>query len=281
MEFVEPNSPRWLSLDDLPNERWKDIAGYEGLYQISDYGRVKSLARKTNNQYGIEQIMKITPNKKSGYSCLHFSVNGVHCRCLVHILVAKAFVPNPNHKPFVLHKKAVSDGGSNHYSNLYWGTQKENMRDRKNENKYTVSPEQIDNIITRQSKPINQYDLMGNYIKTWNSSVEASRCLNIDPSSILKVCKKHKKSAGGYLWETYVGKINNIQPYLKIKRVYKKPCKPVLQLNKDSSVVKIWDSVKQVNQTLGISEHSIYRVCEKTRKSTGGYKWKYYEDGEI
>lgn len=71
MDYIEPNSERWLNTDDLPGEEWKDIKDFEGLYQISNYGRVKSLSRiktcKSYNQFTTfdtkvvtkERIMKL------------------------------------------------------------------------------------------------------------------------------------------------------------------------------------------------------------------------------
>lgn len=65
---IKSQSTKWLSLEDLPSERWKDIAGYEGLYQISDYGRVKGLKRNI--------ILKEAYNAK-GYAQLCLTKNNV------------------------------------------------------------------------------------------------------------------------------------------------------------------------------------------------------------
>lgn len=278
MEYIDVNSKRWLSLENLPNERWKDIEGYEGFYQISDYGRVKSLKKPNRkNQFVEERIMVIHPNK-NGYSILHFSMNGYHYRKSIHRLVALAFLDNPNNHPFVLHKKAVRDGGSNHYSNLYWGTQKDNMNDRKRENKYIVSTETIEKIIEQSSKPVNQYNLDGSFVRTWKSSVEASKVLNIDDSSIRKVCNGFKKSAGNYQWKTYNGEICNIEPYERTKGKYNFKCKQIVQLKKDGTFVRIWSSVKDIHETLHLRTESIYRVCRGERKTYNGYVWRYYEE---
>ena len=70
-EQIEPNSKRWFDLEDLKNEIWKDIDGFENLYQISNYGRLKSLG-SNNNSTAINKdiIRKTFPNSKNYLSCL-------------------------------------------------------------------------------------------------------------------------------------------------------------------------------------------------------------------
>ena len=200
------------------NEIWKDIPGFENLYQVSNYGRVKSLYKPFNrNQFMYDRIMRIKPNKL-GYSTLHFRCNGKEYRKLLHILVAELFIRNPHNKPFVLHKKALSDGGTNRVDNLYWGTQQDNMNDRYQENKYIVV-ERVRKIASEfHSKPINQYELDGTFIKTWKSAIEAGKQLDIDSSAIRKCCKGLKKSCGGYQWKSYNGSTDNIQPHYTLQK---------------------------------------------------------------
>lgn len=97
-------------------EIWKDIEGFEGLYQVSNYGRVKGL--KTNT------ILK--PNEHTGYLRVQLSKNGKQTNHFIHRLVARTFIPNPENKPEVNHKDA--DKKNNHVENLEWVTSKENSR---------------------------------------------------------------------------------------------------------------------------------------------------------
>ncbi len=110
-------------------ELWKDIKGYEGKYQISSYGRVKSLARITKNNHKIpERILNTTTRlTKDGYC--RVTLIGKKSRThdyRVHRLVAEAFIPNPNNKSTVNH----IDGNkkNNHVDNLEWNTREENMQ---------------------------------------------------------------------------------------------------------------------------------------------------------
>jgi hypothetical protein len=109
-------------------ERWKDVKGYKGLYQISDWGRVKSLARTRIVGYGgaqpmPERILKGTATTR--YHQVFLYKNKVGVPKLVHRLVAEAFISNPKKKREVNHKDG--NGRNNHWTNLEWATRQENF----------------------------------------------------------------------------------------------------------------------------------------------------------
>lgn len=104
--------------DDLPEEIWRDVNGYEGLYKISNFGRVKSF------HYGVEKFLKLRI-ANTGYSVVGLSKRGFMKEMGIHILVAKAFVENPGSKPFVNH--IDGNKSNNHADNLEWVTNKENI----------------------------------------------------------------------------------------------------------------------------------------------------------
>ena len=114
------------------DEVWKDIKGYEGLYQVSNLGRVKSLARKIKLKQYIkdtpEMVMKLDLNRR-GYLYVHLCKNGKYKAYRVHRLVADAFVENPEHKEQVNH---IDRNVLNNKScNLEWCTNAENMEHAK------------------------------------------------------------------------------------------------------------------------------------------------------
>lgn len=108
------------------NEIWKDIEGYNGYYQVSNHGNVKSL--KGN----VERILKIS--KHSGYPIVTLSKNCICKTFLVHRLVAEAFIPNPDNLPIINHKDNSRD--NNVASNLEWCTQKYNVNYSKHKMKH-------------------------------------------------------------------------------------------------------------------------------------------------
>ena len=95
-------------------EIWKDIKGYEGLYQISNLGNVKSLKTNKNLYY----------SKSRNYLRVSLNKNGIRKGCSIHRLVAQTFIPNPNNYPCVNHKDC--NGNNNKVNNLEWCTYKQN-----------------------------------------------------------------------------------------------------------------------------------------------------------
>lgn len=131
--YIEINFNK--SLDDMIGEVWKEVVDYEGVYEISSYGRIKRLAISipTRNKWG-----NITIHTKSRIHKYHLSTNGrprvqlskqgVNTIFTLSRLVAIAFIPNPKMLPEVCHKD--DNPLNNYYKNLFWGTQKDNMEDK-------------------------------------------------------------------------------------------------------------------------------------------------------
>lgn len=167
----------------------KDVVGFEGLYKISNLGRVYSL--KTNKFLRHH-------NNKLGYAKVILRKNNKNHGCQVHRLVAKAFLPNPRNLPEVNHKD--ENPRNNILENLEWCTKKYN-------NNYgTKIQRKVRNtdyrsIGRKQSKAVKQLDAENNLIKIWISANECRRELGFDNSRISHCCRGTQKTAYGYRWE--------------------------------------------------------------------------------
>ena len=160
-------------------EEWRDIKGYEGLYQVSNLGRVKSL---NYNRTRKEKILKPAKNKV-GYLQVVLYKNKNDKHYTIHQLVAKTFLENPYNFKEINHKD--ENPLNNESSNLEWCDRKYNIN--------------YGNRTIKASKKINQYDLEGNFIKQWNSIKEATKTLNIN--NLSACCSGNRKTAGGYVWK--------------------------------------------------------------------------------
>lgn len=175
-------------------EEWKDIENYEGLYQISNLGRVKSL---NYNHTGKERLLK-PGNNRCGYLYVNLWKNGKVKKMTVHRLVAQAFLENPTNLPEVNHIDENKE--NNKVENLEWCDRKYNMNHgTRNER---VSKSMIGKLINRkdQSIQIDQFTKSGIYVKTWLSSMDAQRNGYTQPS-IIACCKGKLKSHAGYIWK--------------------------------------------------------------------------------
>lgn len=172
-------------------EIWKDIRGFEGLYQISNFGNVKSVARvisrSTTDLPVQERILK--PCVRHGYKHIVLSKNGKFTTGHIHRLVAEAFIPNPNNLPCVNHKD--ENPSNNCVDNLEWCTRAYN-------NSYNHLRERA---AIAKRKPILQFDLNGNFIREWAHAREAAETLGLNKRAIYGACTGRLKTSGGFVWK--------------------------------------------------------------------------------
>ncbi|WNO24238.1 endonuclease [Enterococcus phage SSMH01] len=159
-------------------EEWKDIKGYEGLYQVSNFGRVKSKHR------GSERILK-AGTTRLGYLNVCLCKNNQIKNFKVHRLVAKAFILNPDNKPEVNH--IDEDKTNNIVSNLEWCTRKENIN-------HGTRTE-------RSSKKVKAIDIATGEWNEYYSIRECARQLGIHPQNICNCLKGKRKQSGNYVFE--------------------------------------------------------------------------------
>jgi hypothetical protein len=185
-----------LSLEDLPNEEWRDVVGYEGLYQVSNFGRVKRLNcnvykndKKSRNVK--EKILSQYP--RNGYLRVRLLTNGRQVAKVVHRLVAIAFVENSNNYIEVNHKDENKYNNLSH--NLEWC-------DRSYNCSYGSIKERFSKRFKgkkRVSKPIFQYTIDGKFVKEWKSGYEIRKS-KFSRGCVIDVCNGIRKTANGYFW---------------------------------------------------------------------------------
>ena len=255
-------------------EIWKIINGFDD-YLISNKGRV---INKKKNTY-----KALTPNEK-GYLRVFLRKNKKSYTKYVHILVATAFIPNVENKPTVNHKNG--NKADNEVENLEWATYTEQMEHAvktgliKKGEKHplygrSLASETIYKMKLKRNlnkdlfnKKINQYDLNGKYIKTWDSINEAIKYYN--NKAIEFCCKGRRKSASGYQWTFYNGFISDIE-----SRKQNKNERRILQCDLQGNIIKEFDKIQDACNEVGAFNSNISMCCNGINKTCKGYIWKY------
>ena len=229
----------------MEKEVWEFI---DDRYQISNYGNFRK-----NYKNKIKNI-KVYENS-NGYLKAKIYKNCKYKHKMVHRLVAKAFIPNPNNYPVINH----IDGNkkNNSLSNLEWCTKSENAN-----HAYKTG-------LNTKAKTVYQYNNNGNLIGTYYSVSEAEKQTGIRESLISGQISGAYKSAGGYRWS-----YEPIQmPAINKVRRYKRS---VLQKNKDTfEIIAEYESATEASRVTGIQQSDITRVCQGKRKTAGGFCWSY------
>ena len=163
----------------MMKEIWKDIEGYDGIYQVSNFGRVRSL------KWGKVKFLKPIDNKY-GYLIVTLCKNSISKKYKVHRLVTQAFLPNPNNLPQVNHKD--ENPSNNIVSNLEWCDSKYN-------NNYGTKNEKISKVVIQIDKNTNVI------VNIFPSLMEAERQTGCSNSHICSCCKGERKTTGGYKWK--------------------------------------------------------------------------------
>lgn len=217
---------------EMNKEIWRDIPGYEGLYEISNYAKIRSLHKK-------HYMKDMSPvSSSNGYKCLSLCKNGVSKTFKRARLVAMVFIPNPHNLPEVDHIDGTRDNDV--AWNLRWVTHAENINNPITRERFRQAAlgernnfygrthsEKARKIISEKNKgrcagdknpmfgvhrfgessPIHfgviQYSKEGEFIKMWSCAMEAERVLGISSAKITSVCRHYKgrKTAGGFKWE--------------------------------------------------------------------------------
>lgn len=262
-------------------EEWRPVVGYEGLYEVSNLGRVKSLPRKVNNKNASwvskERILKNITSTHN-YQYVTLCKNGKQERASVHRLMGFAFLENkdPEHYDRINHKDEKPDNNyiyinpdgtvNEKLTNLEWCSHQYNIT-------YGTTKERIKKHNPNIRK-VNQYTLQGKFIKEWDSIKDIWVNLGFSRSSITAVCKHKYLQTNGFVWRysDECDDYGNID--VDTSGMYKRN-REIVQLNLDGDIIRHWESATVAARTLGLSQGNINKCCLGKCKQAYGYIWEF------
>lgn len=278
-----------LNINDIDGELWKEIEGYEGLYWVSNLGRIKS---KRISKFNIKKQSL----NKGGYLTVKLCVNYVSKNLLVHRIVSSAFIGKYSNQFKV----------TNHKNNIKTDNRDVNLEicNHSYNNKYSYDfgnkkPVMMIGEKNPSSKCIVKIDLFGNYISEFKTKKEASLDINLKTIRIFRLSKKIC-SNNGYIF-MYKQEYNTIKknddsidlPFfrsykgIKRKTIHTIKTRNIVQLDDYNNVIEIFESYKLAEKKIG--KRGVLDVCRKRiykdkngytkhYNKCGGYNWMYYED---
>lgn len=221
-------------------EQWRDIKGFEGIYAVSNMGRVYSYRNK---------IIRKPNYKPEGYPMIRLSKTRVDT---IHRLVWETFVGFDRPKQIINHKN--SDKRDCRLENLEVCDYSYNI-------KYAYENGE------RPLTPVSQYTMEGEFIKSYKSMEEASLAVGVNKSCICSCCKGKARSAKGFLW-TYEGEKPNI------RKKWAGKFKRVAQYDLQGNFIREWESMKSAKDIASLQ--NISACCRGVKKTAGGFIWKYF-----
>lgn len=239
-------------------EVWKDVVGYEGLYEVSNLGEVRSLL------HGEPRLLKPAANiYRNGYMQVVLRKDGKSRVHRIHRLVAIAFIPNPDNLPEVNHKD--ENTANNNVDNLEWCTKLYNLN-------YSNIPQRGKEYVIAAAMnmrtPVVKYDRRGNLLGIYNGIREAGRETGIDSKSISACCNGKATYTKQYIWR-FLGDDFYKYPIISADE------QAVAQYTKDGIFLKVWLSLHEIRRELGYDDSAISRCCRGMQRTSYGYVWKF------
>lgn len=274
-------------------EIWKDVIGFDGDYQVSTFGRVKSFKSKT------PIIRSQCVSKRTGYAYVDLCKNGKVFNKTVHRLVAEAFIPNPEKLPEVNHKD--EDKTNNQVDNLEWctslynltyGTHVERGKETRRKNGtdmflYEYSLKNRDYITKRtketQGKRVAKIDKnTGDVLKAYDTIADTekeNKC-----SHISECIRNVRNECGGYIWQSVddiasdKNCIKNAMKRIKDAKTQNRKGmnkgKLIVQCDLEGNVINRFNSIKEARESTGCKEEGISACIHDRQKTSSGFKWK-------
>lgn len=236
---------------DIPTEveEWRDVKGYENLYQVSRKGRVRS------SHKGYWEVLTSVVNRY-GYNQYLFHKDGKRKNMRGNRLVAEAYIPNPDNLPFVNHKD--ENPANDCVDNLEWCTAKYNVN-------YGTARQRI-SINHSKNRPVCMFDVDGVFIREFYNLNEAAKYIQGKHTCILRCCCNKVFCYKGYIWR-YKEDVDSIADAIK---QYKKSKTTNRKIEvKIKGQIKIFNSMSQASKELGISRDTLRKY-----NNLGEISWK-------
>ena len=253
-------------------EIWKDIKGYEGKYQVSNKGRIKSLSRAIPHLGSFrvipERIMTQHVSSTNGYYMVSLCKDNKYEWMLTHRIVATAFIPNPNNLPYINHKDEIKT--HNNVENLEWCTHKYNTNYGTCQERRILS---LAKTLKNKSKFIIQYTISGEFVAKYNGRSEILKS-GLNYATIIRCCKRKINTSYGYVWR-YDGDDFSYTPPKRNDDCCKKR---VACVDMDGNIVSIYRGITDAAIAIcgDKSKNAIIsRCCKGGRPTAYGYKWRY------
>lgn len=250
---------------NLNGEIWKDIEGYEGCYQVSNLGRVKSLERI--NSYGerVHEKIKAFGDNGHGYLIVNLYKDNKVKMSYIHRLVANAFIPNPYNLPQINHKD--EDKSNNDVQNLEWCTQKYNSN--YGTLKVRARKTLLDN---NRARSIDVYSSDGKFIKTYECAYDMEKD-GISRRAAYAICSGRVLSWHGLTFRFHGEK------YTPTKEMNKEhyPC-PIYKYDMDNNLIKVYPTVGEAQRANGLKRNFLYSASYRHTRvvEVNGYKFSYF-----
>jgi len=266
----------------MQEELWKPIVGFEGLYEVSNLGRVRSLDRAVLcKDFFITKKgkLKTIMIDKKGYQYVFLSKEGVERIYRVHRLVAITFIPNPENKPEIDHINTIKT--DNRIENLRWVTSKENAQNaishKKQRDAWTeqlkqlVKQRKIERGAKNAPRKVFQYTLDGQFVAEYESIKNARIALG--PYNISMALDKEDRSAGGYIWRSKREEKPVYQGRMRFFRLLN-----ILQFDKDGNCIAEYKDVNDAAKATGLHPENIRRSIYNDYKPR---KYKFKLKGDL
>lgn len=249
-------------------ERWKDIPGYEGKYIISNKGRVMSLPFErrngTNGSYLNKEKVLTPQENNTGYYRVCLLKNKKRSHLYIHRLVAENFIKNYKNSPCVNH----IDGNklNNNVENLEWVSYSENSSHAYHVLKNNDCKSQLNCFgdLNKNSKPVIQLNLNGEFVKRWECLRQIDRETDFCRVSVANCCKGKHEAYKGFKWvfehDTHIFQHRSETP--------------VNKLSPDKKFLKSYKTVSEAEFDSGVGHRNIRNSCDVGHKA-GGFYWEY------